>query len=97
MSRIPYYKNIALLNAQIGSLENQTPSKEDFDKKYSADISKTAQEVQSLIHNDPAAMWQAGDITSLLVTTGADAVKSLSSGAGFAAGAALTRGAGSCW
>lgn len=92
--RYQLYKNIALLNAQIGSLENQTPSKQDFDKKYAADISKTAQEVQSLIHHDPAAMWQAGDITSLLVVTGADAAKAFSAGAGHAAGIALTRGAG---
>lgn len=92
--RFQLYKNIALLNAQIGSLENQTPTKEDFDKKYAADISKTAQEVQSLLHNDPAAMWQAGDITSLLVVTGADAAKAFAGGAGFAAGTAVTRGAG---
>lgn len=93
-TRYQLYKNIALLNAQIGSLENQTPTKADFDKKYATDISKTAQEIQSLLHNDPAAMWQAGDITSLLVVTGADAAKAFAGGAGFAAGAALTKGVG---
>lgn len=92
--RYQLYKNVALLNAQIGSLENQTPSKEEFDKKYAAEISKTSQEVQSILHHDPAAMWQAGDITSLLVTTGVEAVGSFANGAGLAAGMATVRGFG---
>lgn len=93
-TRFQIYRNVALMEAQIGQLNAETSLTEDKRNAIRANISKLAQEVQSLLHHDPAAMWHAGDISGLLVMLGYDGVKAVSTGAGFAVGARAA-GAGS--
>lgn len=91
--RFEIYAAVHQMNANIARLNAETSLTEDQRSKLRAETSKLGQEVMSIFHSDPAAMYKAGDISSLLVSLGYDAVKAASAGAGFAAGARLA-GAG---
>lgn len=91
--RLEIYSAVNQMNSNIARMNAETSLTEDQRDKLRSETAKLAQEVQSILHSDPAAMYKAGDISSLLVTLGYDAVKAASAGAGFAAGAALTKGA----
>ena len=92
--RFEVYAAINQMNANIARLNAETSLTEDQRDNLRASTSKLAQEVQSIFHSDPAALYKAGDISSLLVSLGFDAVKAGAAGAGFSLGAAATRGAG---
>lgn len=93
--RFEIYAAVNQMNANIARLNAETSLTEDQRGKLRAETSKLGQEVMSIFHSDPAAMYKAGDISALLVGLGYDAVKAAAAGAGFGAGAAVTRGAGS--
>lgn len=93
--RYELYASINQMNANIARLNAETALTVDQRDKIRAEIGKLGQEVLHLLHSDPAAMYNAGDTMSLLVGLGYDALKGISTGAGFAIGAkALGKGAG---
>ena len=92
--RYEIYTAVHQMNANIARLDAETSLTEDQRANLRAQTSKLGQEVMSIFHSDPAAMYKAGDMSALLVGLGYDAVKAAAAGAGFAAGAAVTRGAG---
>lgn len=92
--RLQIYRNVALMGAQIAQLNAETSLTEDKRSAIRASIDKLGQETLSILHHDPAAMWQSGDISSLLVSLGYEGVKAASFGAGVAAGSRVA-GAGS--
>lgn len=92
--RFEVYAAVNQMNANVARLNAETSLTEDQRDKLRAETSKLGQEVMSIFHSDPAAMYKAGDISALLVGLGYDAVKAVAAGAGFGAGAAVTRGAG---
>ena len=87
--RFEVYKNIQFMNAQIAKLNADTSLTEDVRSQIKANVSKMAQETLALFHSDPAAMYKAGDISSLLVGLGFDVTKEISHGFGMASGYAL--------
>lgn len=87
MTRLHMYTKILEMQANIGKLNAETGLTEEQKANLKASTAKLAQEVQSMLHHDPAAMYQAGDISSLLVSIGYDAIKGLATGVGFAVGA----------
>lgn len=92
--RLQIYRNVALMGAQIAQLNAETSLTDDKRAAIRASIDKLGQETMSILHHDPAAMWQSGDISSLLVSLGYEGVKAASFGAGMAAGSRLTGGTG---
>lgn len=88
-TRYQIYRNCALMLAQIGQLNAETSLTEDKRNLIRSNVAKLGQEVTSLLHHDPAAMWHAGDISGLLAMIGYDGIKATANGAGFGAGAAL--------
>lgn len=88
-TRFQIYRNCALMLAQIGQLNAETSLTQDKQNLIRANIAKLGQEVQSLLHHDPAAMWHSGDISGLLAMVGYDGIKAAASGVGFGVGAAV--------
>lgn len=88
-TRFQIYRNCALMLAQIGQLNAETSLTEDKRNLIRSNIAKLGQEVQSLLHHDPASMWHSGDISGLLAMLGYDGIKAVASGVGFGAGAAV--------
>lgn len=86
VQRLQIYRNVSLMGAQIAQLNAETSLTEDKRAAIRASIDKLGQETMSILHHDPAAMWQSGDISSLLVSLGYDGVKAASLGAGMAIG-----------
>lgn len=87
--RFQVYRNCALMLAQLGQLNAETSLTEDKRNLIRSNVAKLGQEVQSLLHHDPAAMWHSGDISGLLAMLGYDGIKAAANGAGFGVGAAL--------
>lgn len=87
-TRLQIYRNMALMDSQIAQLDAETSLTEDKRAAIRSSVDKMAQEVQSLLHHDPAAMWHAGDISGLGVMLGYEGIQSLAHGAGFGAGVA---------
>jgi len=88
-TRFQIYRNCALMLAQIGQLNAETSLTEDKRNLIRSNIAKLGQEVESLLHHDPAAMWHSGDISGLLAMVGYDGIKAAASGVGFGVGASL--------
>lgn len=90
--RFQIYRNMALMSAQIASLNAETSLTEDKRSAIKASIEKLGQETLSILHHDPAAMWNAGELSSLGVMLGYDGIKAGMVGAGYAVGSAAVRG-----
>lgn len=93
--RYQIYRNMALMNAQIGQLNAETSLTEDKRNAIKANIEKLGQETLSILHHDPAAMWNAGELSSLGVMLGYESFKDFAHGAGMASGYAVGGAVGS--
>lgn len=93
--RYQIYRNMALMDAQIGQLNAETSLTEDKRNAIKASVEKLGQETLSILHHDPAAMWNAGEISSLGVMLGYDSFKDFAHGAGMASGYAVGGAVGS--
>lgn len=93
--RYQIYRNMALMNAQIGQLNAETSLTEDKRSAIKANIEKLGQETLSILHHDPAAMWNAGELSSLGVMLGYESFKDFAHGAGMASGYAVGGAVGS--
>lgn len=87
--RLQIYRNMALMDSQIASLDAETSLTEDKRNAIRASIQKLGQETLSILHHDPAALWQAGEISSLGVMLGYEGIKAAANGVGFGLGAAV--------
>ena len=85
--RMQIYRNMALQTAQISSLNAETSLTEDKRNAIKASVEKLGQETLSILHHDPAAMWNAGEISALGVMLGYEGIKSAMAAGGFAVGA----------
>lgn len=87
--RIALYKRVALMNMQIYSLAADASLTENKRELIQKQVEHLEQEVQSMYHRDPAAMYQAGDTSALVVGASYEAIVRAADGFGFGTGAAL--------
>lgn len=87
--RVALYKRVALANMQIYSLASEASLTEDKRELIRRQIDHLAQDIRSLYHRDPAAMYEAGDTSALLMSIGHEGLMRAADGFGFGAGAAV--------
>lgn len=87
--RIALYKRVALMNMQIYSLASEASLTENKRELMQKQVKHLEQEIQSMYHRDPAAMYQAGDTSALVVGASYEAIMRAADGFGFGSGAAL--------
>lgn len=99
------YKNMLKMDAEIArfraetrNINEDTAFFKERREQTAATVAKLGQETLSILHGDKVALYDAGEIGSLGLTLGFDAVEQFAHGAGFGSGLAvagkLTGGAG---
>lgn len=83
------YKTMMQMDATISKLASDVTLNDEQKKALQAQVLKYGQEIQSMLHNDPVAMYNSGDIGSLMVKLGFDGAVSAAHGVGFGAGYAV--------
>ena len=80
------YKQMMHMDAMISKLASDVSLNDKQKEMLTEQIKKVGQEIQSMFHNDPVAMYNAGEIGDLAVKLGFEGTSQFMHGAGFGIG-----------
>lgn len=83
------YKQMLQMDASIAKLQSDVTLNDKQKQFLESQISRTGQEIQSMLHSDPVAMYNSGDIGDLAVKLGFEGTTQFLHGVGFGTGMAV--------
>lgn len=83
------YKQMLQMDASISKLQSDVTLNDKQKEFLESQISRTGQEIQSMLHSDPVAMYNSGDIGDLAVKLGFEGTSQFLHGVGFGTGMAV--------